>query len=98
MSFRSWVKSLFNYFVKKARIFLKRALTEAKEEIIGQIEGYATILVRNLKKKVNLNSDEKRNEAIKKIKEYADKHNIPATTNIIRAVIELAYMPIKDDK
>lgn len=91
-----WLKSLFNYFIKKSRAFYKRALPEVKEIIVGQLEEFARTVTSELKS-VDLKNGEKRNQAFNRIKEYAKKHSIQAKDSLIYLVVEMAYQAVRDD-
>lgn len=90
------IKGMFNKFLAAAKDFIKMALPDARQIILGQLAIFATQTVARLNG-VDMTDDEKRNQAFNDIKGYAVQNGIQARDSLIHAAIALAVLTFKTD-
>lgn len=95
MGIIEWFKNLFNKFLKAFADFAKAVFTESKKIIIGQLKDLALQVVGELEK-TDLLDEEKRNEAFKKLQDYAAQQGINVSHSLIYLIIEMALQQLKD--
>lgn len=91
-----WIKNMFNKFIKACKDLLNLAFPLARQVIIGQLKDIALNAVKELST-ADLNNEEKRKEAFKRIKDYALNNAIPARDSLINALIELTVLSFKKE-
>lgn len=98
MSIISWFKSLFSKAISVLNKVLKVAWPPAKKALKGLLINTAIYVCQELAKS-DLTNDDKRKEAIKRIKNYAISSSITVGENVIRSTIEdaVAYLKTKGD-
>jgi len=91
---KSFFISIFNKLYKIAKKFIKEAIGEITQIIIAQLKDIAIKVVEELEN-TDLTNSEKREEAFKRIKQYAIDKGISTKSSVIYLVIELAVQYIK---
>lgn len=91
----NWIKNFFNKALKIFKAFINTVFTELKKVIIAELKDVALVAVTELKD-ADLNNEEKRKQAFRRIEEYAITNGIQIRTHIINLLIEMAYSAIKN--
>lgn len=91
----SWIKGLFNKYIKFFRDFVCGVFSNTAQVIIGKLKNDAIMIVEELSKS-NLTDEMKRQEAFKLIKEKSEIMGLASKDSIINLLIEMAVSYIKN--
>ena len=94
MGLIAWIKSWFSRAVKLFKELIAEAFSVVKQVMIGQLQEFATQVVMEVAA-TDLENEEKREMAFKRIKQYAINHGLSASDSIVNTVIEIVYQKIK---
>lgn len=94
MNILNFLKSFFSKAIVVFKRFILEAIPVARQIVVGQLSQFAKQVTLELDQ-TDLNNDDKRKAAFKRIGEYAKSNGIQAKDSLINAVIELAVLSWK---
>jgi len=97
MSFFGWIAGLFSKFIKAFKSFIDIAFPVVSQIIIGKLKDVALQIVTELAA-TDLSNEDKRNEAFKRIGEYATAQGLSVKDSLINVIIELAVQAFKNEE
>jgi hypothetical protein len=90
----SWIKGVFNKFIKAFKEIISEAFPRAKQIVIGQLKDISLSVVKDLAT-TDLSNDDKRKLAFERIKTSSKKAGIETKDSLINLLIELTVQRIK---